>query len=107
MVMLSTNLWLEMSFSHTVFSFLFWSLVDIGVLEEDPVQFYKAQFEDQFVENTHKYYTIESNEFLQGNSVSAYMIKAEERLRQEEALATQYLHPSTFNTVLFFLFSLT
>eukprot|EP01128_Nolandella_sp_AFSM9_P000507 TRINITY_DN10665_c0_g1_i1.p1 TRINITY_DN10665_c0_g1~~TRINITY_DN10665_c0_g1_i1.p1 ORF type:complete len:773 (+),score=222.39 TRINITY_DN10665_c0_g1_i1:28-2319(+) len=69
--------------------------IDIGVSEEQPVQFYKKEFQDPFVQATGEFYLKESTEFLQNNNVSAYMTKAEERLAQEEALAQNFLHPTS------------
>lgn len=43
------------------------SLVDIGVEEEQPVQFYKKEFQDPFVLATGEFYLKESTEFLQNN----------------------------------------
>jgi len=70
--------------------------IDIGVMEEQAVNFYKIEFETPFVNNTMDFYIQESEAFLQSNSVSAYMEKAEDRLAQEADLAQQYLHPTSF-----------
>jgi hypothetical protein len=59
------------------------------------VVFYKKEFQDSFIKETREYYQKESDAFIQTNSVSAYMQKAEERIMQEEELAQTYLHPST------------
>jgi len=69
--------------------------ISIGVQEAQPVLFYKKEFEEPFIANTRTYYTKESNEFLQGHSVSEYMKLAESRLAQEDALAKGYLHENT------------
>jgi cullin 1 len=69
--------------------------IAIGVLETQPVLFYKTHFEEPFITNTRNYYTKESNEFLQGHSVSEYMKLAETRLAQEESLSRGYLHENT------------
>jgi len=62
---------------------------------ENPVVFYKKEFQDAFIKDTREYYQKESDTFIQTNSVSAYMQKGEERIIQEEELAQTYLHPST------------
>uniref|UniRef100_A0A6B2KYE1 Cullin-5 n=1 Tax=Arcella intermedia TaxID=1963864 RepID=A0A6B2KYE1_9EUKA len=69
--------------------------ISIGVLETQPVLFYKKDFEEPFIQNTRQYYTKESNDFLQGHSVSEYMKLAETRLAQEEGLSKAYLHENT------------
>lgn len=70
--------------------------IKIGVPPvENPVVFYKKEFQDAFIKDTREYYQKESDTFIQTNSVSAYMQKGEERIMQEEELAQTYLHPST------------
>jgi len=69
--------------------------ISIGVSETQPVLFYKKEFEEPFITNTRNYYTKESNEFLQGHSVSEYMKLAEDRLKQEDSLSKSYLHENT------------
>lgn len=72
------------------------SYIKIGVPPaENPVVFYKKEFQDTFIKTTREYYQKESDQFIQSNSVSAYMQKGEERIMTEEALAQTYLHPST------------
>lgn len=58
--------------------------VELGVDQEQPLHFYKKEFQDPFVKATGEFYAAESAAFLALNSVSAYMTKAEERLAQEE-----------------------
>jgi len=62
---------------------------------ENPVSYYKKEFQDPFIKATKDYYIAESDAFIQANTVSNYMQKAEERILQEEELATQYLHNTT------------
>jgi len=56
---------------------------------------YKADFEAPFINATEKYYTAESEAFLQSNTVSDYLKKAEERLREEEDRVERYLNGNT------------
>lgn len=56
---------------------------------------YKADFEAPFINATEKYYTVESEAFLQSNTVSDYLKKAEERLREEEDRVERYLNGNT------------
>jgi cullin 1 len=62
---------------------------------ENPVSYYKKEFQDPFIKATKEYYIAESDAFIQANTVSNYMQKAEERILQEEELATSYLHNTT------------
>jgi len=72
------------------------SYIKLGVPPcENPVVYYKKEFQDHFIKATREFYQKESDAFIQSNDVSAYMQKAEERILQEEALAQSYLHPST------------
>jgi len=62
---------------------------------ENPVSYYKKEFQDPFIKATKDYYIAESDAFISANTVSNYMQKAEERINQEEELATNYLHNTT------------
>eukprot|EP01127_Copromyxa_protea_P020813 TRINITY_DN69_c0_g1_i1.p1 TRINITY_DN69_c0_g1~~TRINITY_DN69_c0_g1_i1.p1 ORF type:complete len:780 (+),score=218.89 TRINITY_DN69_c0_g1_i1:72-2411(+) len=80
----------------TLLSNMVQAYIKIGVPPVDnPVNFYKKEFQEQFIKDTKEYYIKESDSFIQSNSISAYMQKAEGRIIQEEALSQTYLHPST------------
>lgn len=75
------------------------SFVSLGLDSADPnkecLDVYRIQFENTFLAATENYYKAESEAFLAENSVSEYLKKAEERLREEEARVERYLHTKT------------
>ncbi|VDB91866.1 unnamed protein product [Peniophora sp. CBMAI 1063] len=75
------------------------SFVSLGIDETDinkaSLEIYKEHLETPFLEATEKYYKAESEAFLAENSVSDYLKKAEERLREEEDRVERYLHTTT------------
>lgn len=56
---------------------------------------YKDHFESNFLTSTVSYYQRESRAFLAENSVSDYLKKAEERLKEEEDRVDRYLNTSS------------
>lgn len=75
------------------------SFVSLGLDESDTnkqsLEVYKEHFEGPFILATEKYYKTESETFLAENSVSDYLKKAEERLKEEEDRVDRYLHTHT------------
>jgi len=59
------------------------------------LEVYKTNFEAPFINATEKYYTAESEVFLQSNTTLDSLRKAEERLREEEDWAERHLNRNT------------
>ncbi|KAF9263079.1 Cullin repeat-containing protein [Marasmius fiardii PR-910] len=75
------------------------SLVPLGVDDSDIskvcLNAYTEHFENPFMEATESYYKKESESFLAQKSVSEYLKKVEERLKEEEDRVDRYLNPHT------------
>ncbi|KAH9161142.1 Cullin-domain-containing protein [Lactarius sanguifluus] len=75
------------------------SFVSLGIDESDlnkaSLDNYKEHFEFPFLNATEAYYRHESESFLAENTVSDYLRKAEERLKEEEDRVERYLHTTT------------
>lgn len=75
------------------------SFVSLGLDETDTTKanfdVYKHHFATPFIAATSDFYQIESKAFLSENTVSAYMKKAEDRLREEEDRVERYLSTTT------------
>ncbi|KAF8550830.1 Cullin-domain-containing protein [Imleria badia] len=75
------------------------SFVSLGLDETDinkaSLDVYKEHLESPFLDATEKYYQQESEAFLAESSVSDYLKKAEERLREEEDRVDRYLNTET------------
>lgn len=77
--------------------------MSLGLDESDTnkasLEVYKEHFEAPFIAATEKYYKNESEAFLAENTVSDYLKRAEERLREEEDRIERYLNANTRKTV--------
>ena len=75
------------------------SFVSLGLDEADTnkqsLDVYRDAFEIPFIEATERYYRNESEAFLAENSVSDYLKRAEERLKEEEDRVERYLNTVT------------
>ncbi|KAI0301153.1 Cullin-domain-containing protein [Multifurca ochricompacta] len=75
------------------------SFVSLGIDETDlnkaSLDNYKEHFEIPFLSATEAYYKHESDSFLRENTVSDYLEKSEERLKEEEDRVERYLHTTT------------
>ncbi|KAG2746991.1 Cullin-domain-containing protein [Suillus brevipes Sb2] len=75
------------------------SFVSLGLDESDinkaSLDVYKEHLETPFLDATEKYYEQESEAFLAESSVSDYLKKAEERLKEEEDRVDRYLNTDT------------
>uniref|UniRef100_A0A6B2KYM3 Cullin family profile domain-containing protein n=1 Tax=Arcella intermedia TaxID=1963864 RepID=A0A6B2KYM3_9EUKA len=71
--------------------------VNLGLNKADPLEIYKRDFSNFFLESTELYYTAESTEFISKNTIGEYMKKVEERIQQELERVREngYLHTST------------
>lgn len=75
------------------------SFVSLGLDESDSnrqnLEVYKESFEAPFLQETERYYRLESESFIAKTSVTEYMQKAEMRLKEEENRVDMYLHLSS------------
>ncbi|KAG8904450.1 hypothetical protein FRB99_001710 [Tulasnella sp. 403] len=80
------------------------SFVSLGLDDSDSnkasFDVYREHFETPFITGTEKYYKQESESFLAENSISEYLKKAEERLKEEEDRVERYMNNITRKTII-------
>lgn len=64
-------------------------------LAPDTLSVYESTFEGPFLQMTAEFYTKEALEFLTRSTAPAYLMKAEERIAEENHRVQSHLHPST------------
>jgi len=67
-------------------------LIELGI---DSREVYQEDFERPFLQESAEFYRIESQRFLEENSVSAYIKKVEQRINEEAERAKHYLDKGT------------
>lgn len=73
--------------------------MDANDTNRQNLDLYKTHFEAPFLASTRTFYKRESEAFVAGHSVSEYLRKAEERLKDEEERVEIYLHSETRKAV--------
>ncbi|TPX37950.1 hypothetical protein SeMB42_g06778 [Synchytrium endobioticum] len=71
------------------------SLVYLGRDTEFPLRIYMEEFETLYLAETRAYYEAESIKLISGNSISAYMHKAHQRLQDEMLRNQRYCDPTS------------
>ncbi|KIM41144.1 hypothetical protein M413DRAFT_445858 [Hebeloma cylindrosporum] len=78
----------------TIDSFVALGVDDLNT-NKQCLDIYKEHFEPPFIDATEKYYKSEAEIFLESHSMSDYLQKAEDRLREEEDRVKRYLNART------------
>jgi len=68
---------------------------DAGEPKIQDVQVYELQLEAALLSATREYYQIRGQEWLEGDSVPGYLVKAEHALEEESRRSRRYFHPNT------------
>lgn len=83
--------------------------VELGKVSDDTIPpfeankelaLYKSHFEVKFLNDTERFYTNESLEYLHNNTVSKYLKKVAQRLQEEMKRTQLYLHESTMDNLM-------
>jgi len=72
-------------------------LVELGVQSRTV---YKDNFEDFYLAETERFYTLESQRYISENGVPDYLKKAESRISEETKRVDNYLHSSSLDKVM-------
>jgi cullin 1 len=68
-------------------------------LDKVSLTVYEEYFEAPFITATEKYYKSESNSFLTVHSIPEYLMRVEDRLKEEEDRVDRYLNTHTRKAV--------
>jgi len=72
------------------------TFIKLGSVDfENPLGLYTEEFQGRFLEDTREFYARESSKYIEENGVSAYMEKAELRLKEEDSRSKKYLNFQT------------
>ena len=72
-------------------------LIEVGMQSR---RIYETDFEAVLIAQTRDYYRNESNNFISENSCTSYLMKANNRLAEEQDRINSYLHPSSNDKII-------
>lgn len=89
----------EMISSHSISGFIN-CYSELGMDDKThgvDLSFYREHFEHAFIQDTERFYSIESDEYFRKNSIADYMKHVEKRFEEETKRVQIYLHGSTLS----------